>query len=611
MNPSQNLEIQFQPIGKRVQVSAGITLLEAARLAGIALTSICGGEGICGQCRVQVLSGEVSPITDEEKYALNDSEIKDGYRLACSTKAFGDVRLHVPKDSLDTGQRLQIESVLHPIFPDPLVKAVEVKCCPPSLQDPRSDWTRLQQELIAQTNIVEYGIPNSVVKTLPSVLRDSSWRVSVFLRKDEVISVLPGASKPLGLAVDLGTTKMAASLLDLESGQVLAASGAPNPQISYGEDVVSRLVYVKRNAEGGKKLAELVHQTINELLSEMEKALAVQPEQIAEACIVGNTAMSHLLLGWQVSQLAMSPYVAASSEAIEPFGSELGLNMSPGGRVYIPPAIGGYVGSDHVAMVLASELDQSDRISIGIDIGTNTEISLHIPHQNIHTAVSCASGPAFEGAHIRDGMRAASGAIEKVRITSRGVDISTIDNHPPIGFCGSGILDAIAELYRMGYLNSNGRFQRQKLERLGDSSELRYIFVGAEDSGNGREIAITQKDVNEIQLAKGAIQAGLDILLQVNHITPDQVEEVIIAGAFGSYIRLQSAIQIGLFPYFPKGRYHQVGNAAAVGAQWMLISKAARQRAEQIARNTHYLELTIVPNFNRQFAYAMQFPPLS
>lgn len=609
MTTRQQVTVQFQPIGKRVQVDSQTDLLEAARLAGIALTSTCGGEGNCGQCRVQVISGAVSPLTEDEKFLLSEAEQKEGYRLACCARPLSDVRLHVPPDSLDTGQRLQIESVLRPVAPDPLVHTIEVECPPPTLEDPRSDWTRLKDALAEQIGFAEILASNALIQSLPQAARQFEWHMNVFLRQREVIGLVPIPKKALGLAVDLGTTKIAAALLDLESGEVLSSTGAPNPQISYGEDVVSRLAYVHRNPAGGQKLAQIVRQAINELLGELLKRVMATPEQVAEVCIVGNTAMTHLLMGWPVRQLAMAPYVAASSEPLEVFASELDLHTAPGGRVYIPPAIGGYVGSDHVAMVLASELDQSERLAIGIDIGTNTEISLRIPGKETLTAVSCASGPAFEGAHIRDGMRAAAGAIEKVRLTPQGVQLATVDNEPPIGFCGSGILDAVAELYRSGYLLPNGRFDRQKLGQP-EETEPRFVFVPAAQSGNGREIALTQKDVNEIQLAKGAIHAGMKILLEENRVAPEDVEEVIVAGAFGSYIQISSAVQIGLFPPLPRARYRQVGNAAAVGAQWMLISKQARQRAEAIARRTRYLELTTVSTFNRQFAYAMHFPPL-
>jgi uncharacterized 2Fe-2S/4Fe-4S cluster protein (DUF4445 family) len=286
----------------------------------------------------------------------------------------------------------------------------------------------------------------------------------------------------------------------------------------------------------------------------------------------------------------------------------LGLEIAPGATAHIPPTIGGFVGADHVAMVLASDLDHSQKVTLGLDIGTNTEISLRKPGMDHLVAVSCASGPAFEGAHIRDGMRAASGAIEKVRIRQGELELTTIDDAPAVGLCGSGILDSIAELYRAGYLDRNSRFQNDHgAVRHGDRGP-EFVLVPASQSGSGRDIAITQKDVNEIVLAKGAIHAGLNVLLEATGTPPESVQEVIVAGAFGSFLNIENAVAIGLFPDLPAAQYRQVGNAAALGAKWILISRSARQRAQDIARQTHYLELTTYPKFNRQFALAMIFP---
>jgi uncharacterized 2Fe-2S/4Fe-4S cluster protein (DUF4445 family) len=285
--------------------------------------------------------------------------------------------------------------------------------------------------------------------------------------------------------------------------------------------------------------------------------------------------------------------------------------MAPGARVHIPPGIGGYVGADHVAMVLACDMDETPLVTLGLDIGTNTEISLRRPDRPELLSVSCASGPAFEGAHIRDGMRAASGAIEKVRITPTGVELTTIDDLPAVGLCGSGILDAIAELHRVGALDNGGRFRKDYPGVNAGDHGPEFVLAPAARSGSGRDIAITQHDVNEIQLAKGAIQAGLTVLLEASDTPPETVQEVIVAGAFGSFINIPNAIAMGLFPQLPNARYRQVGNAAALGAQWILISRAARLRANTLARRTRYLELTMFPKFSRRFAYAMRFPAVS
>jgi uncharacterized 2Fe-2S/4Fe-4S cluster protein (DUF4445 family) len=608
MKKENTFEIQFQPLGKRVTVTPGMTVFEAARQAGVELTSACGGEGNCGQCQVVLLAGEANPPTPDEEFLIRESDRRNGYRLACCLEVSSDLKIHLPKDSLVTGQRLQVESNLHAIPAEPGVRACPVMIPAPSLHDIRSDLNRLKDALDAQHSLQALSAGEAAIRSLPAALRSNSWKVSAFIRDGEIIAVRPAGEKPLGLAVDLGTTKIAASLVDLESGETLSSEGAPNPQISYGEDVISRLNYAVQHPDGGQVLADRVRHTLDELLGDLLKKSGAHREQVADACIVGNTAMTHLLLHFPVTQLAKAPYVAAASDALDLPAAGLGMEMAPGAKVHIPPTIGGFVGADHVAMVLASDLDRSDRITLGLDIGTNTEISLCKPDADHLTAISCASGPAFEGAHIRDGMRAASGAIEKVRIGERGVELTTIDDVPAVGLCGSGILDAVAELYRAGYINGNSRFQTGKYGvRVADYGP-EFVLVPARESGSGRDITITQKDVNEIVLAKGAIHAGLNVLLEATHTLPESVQEVIVAGAFGSFINIQNAIAIGLFPRLPNAQYRQVGNAAALGAKWILISRSARQRAQEIARQTRYLELTTYPKFSRQFALAMMFP---
>ncbi len=608
MTHEPTFAVQFQPVGKRVSVAAGATLLDAARLAGIDLTSACGGEGNCGQCQVVVLSGEVTPLTPDEEFFISESDRSRGYRLACATCVLSDVKIHLPKDSLITGQRLQVESNLREEPPDPSVHAYPVTLEPATLTDPRSDLTRLIDKLQSEHGLSGLAAGLPLVRELSPAVRENGWEVSAFVRKGEIVAVRPRGERPLGLAVDLGTTKIAGLLVDLETGENLASAGTPNPQISYGEDVISRLNYAARRPDGGQLLAEKVCQALDDLLGELLEKAGASRGQVAEACIAGNTAMTHLLLQLPVRQLATAPYVAAAAEAMDVPAASLGLSMAPGAVAHIPPTIGGFVGSDHVAMVLATDLDRSDKVVLGIDIGTNTEISLRLPGQERLTAVSCASGPAFEGAHIRDGMRAASGAIEKVRLTADGLQLTTIDNEPPVGLCGSGILDTIAELHRGGWLDRRGRLQKERRGVRDGDYGPEFVLVPAAKSGSGRDILITQHDVNEILLAKGAIHAGLMILLEATGTPPEAVQEVIVAGAFGSFLNIHSAIAAGLFPHLPQAQYRQVGNAAALGAKWILISQTARERAVEIARRTQYLELTTYPQFSRRFALGMMFP---
>jgi uncharacterized 2Fe-2S/4Fe-4S cluster protein (DUF4445 family) len=499
---------------------------------------------------------------------------------------------------------LQIESDLPEIQPDPLVRAVNLELQPPDLTDLRSDFTRLSEAL---KNPKLYASPK-VLRSIPYILRENDWRATAFVREDEIIGLAPYDVRPLGFAVDLGTTKIAAYLIDLENGTELASTGVPNPQIGYGEDVISRLNFVHCNPDGGEILAEKVQTTLNEILGDLVAQARVHRYQVVEACIVGNTAMTHLLLRLPVSQLAKAPYVPAVSKALDLRADELGLETAPGATVHIPPCIGGFVGADHVAMILGCDLDRSQEITLGVDIGTNTEIALRVPGIKFLTSVSCASGPAFEGAHITEGMRAAAGAIEKVRIIPQGIELVTIDNESPIGLCGSGIIDLAAELHRAGVINNRGRFQGQSDAVVTSESGAIFQLVSAQDSGTGRAINISQEDINEIQLAKGAIHAGLEILLAVTETAPEDVEEVVIAGAFGSFLNVENAIAMGLFPDLPNAVYRQVGNAAAIGAKWILISKEARQRAQKIQHQTNYHELTTFPKFNRAFALGMLFP---
>ncbi len=601
-------QIDFQPVGKRVDVPAGTTLLEAAIQAGIDLSSACGGMGLCGQCRVQVLGGEVSPPSLSEIDIFSELELERGQRLACCTEVTGDVKVHIPKESLLIGQRLQIEGDSARLQLDPMVRACQIIVPPPALNDLRSDLSRVLDTLRDSFDLGPLQAEPDVLAQLSPLARAEDWQLSVFIRDQEIVGVAPAKTKPLGLAVDLGTTKVAAYLVDMETGGELARSGILNPQIGYGEDVISRLAYAHRNANGLQMLADMIREALNELLAELVAAAGASRAQVVDACIVGNTAMTHLLLALPVSQLAVAPFVAATDRHVDVKASALGLDMAPGAYVYVPPSIGGYVGADHVAMILATGLDDVDKVAMGIDIGTNSEIVIRKPGQPHLASASCASGPAFEGAHISDGMRAASGAIEVVKLSQNAVDIKTVDDAPAVGLCGSGIIDAVAELYRCGLLNHRGRFQRHASRVRKGRQGIEFLLVEASESGSGRDIVITQKDINEIQLAKGAIRAGLEVLLQTTNTRPEEVEEVIIAGAFGSYLDIESAKAIGLFPHMPHARFRQVGNAAGVGAKQMLLSKQMRNRSECLTANTDYVELTTYPKFNRKFALAMLFP---
>lgn len=590
-------EIDFEPIGRRVTADPGSTLLDAAQHAGVMLTAICGGEGSCGRCIVRVMSGAVSPPNSTEQDQLGRDDIAAGWRLACQTEIAGDVRVHVPPESLVTAQRTQTEGQGLAVELDPVVRAVDVHLDPPTLTDLRSDATRVRDAV----SIPSLQFDTLALRRIPDDLRAWDFQASVFLRDSHVLGIRPLGAHPLGLAVDIGTTKLAAYLVDLATGQTLGSAGAMNPQIAYGEDVMARITHVINHAGGLEQLRAAVVEALNQLARDLCAQSGREVADIADAVVVGNTAMHHLFLGLPVEQLGLAPYVPAESEALDVLARDAGLTLAPGAHVHLLPNIAGFVGADHVAMLLATGLADHDGVVLGMDIGTNTEVSLRAKGQ--HWSCSTASGPAFEGAHIRHGMRAAPGAIERVVIHDGRAMIKTVDDAPPVGICGSGILDLVAQMARAGVLNARGAMQPHPLVRRGESG-LEFIVVPGNPRGEG-EITFSRADVAEIQLAKGAMRAGVNILLKRAGVTEADIDEVIIAGAFGTYLDAQSGLDIGMFPRVERHRIRQVGNAAGAGARMALLSAAQRERAIQIARQVEYVELTAEREFQSEFARAM------
>ena len=404
----------------------------------------------------------------------------------------------------------------------------------------------------------------------------------------------PGA---YGLAVDIGTTKLAAYLVNLSTGSTIARTGAMNPQIAYGEDVISRIAYTGREPEGAKKLQSVLMETLNTMLAGMCADAHISSTHVLDAVLVGNTAMHHLFAGLPVEQLGHAPFKPATTEPLVIPAGELGLNLGPGAKVYLPPVIAGYVGADHVSMLLATQAWKSSGNVIALDIGTNTEISL-VANGKV-TCCSCASGPAFEGAHIHEGMRAAPGAIERARWSAGKILWQTIEEQPPVGICGSGILDVVAALLDGGLVKPTGA--------LKTDAGSGYTLVPAAQTGLGRALMVTRKDINEIQLAKSAIRAAVEILIQEAGLFSDDLDSFIVAGAFGTYLDLRSAIRTGMFPTLPQELFHQVGNAAGVGAKQMLISLDKRKEAEQLASQIGYVELTSRPAFTTLFIEHLSF----
>jgi len=608
--------VDMEPIGRRIEVEPGTNLLEAGQKAGVDLVAACGGIGICGTCKVRLVNGNLTPISLTEEELLTREELAEGMRLACQAEPLSDLLLDIPRESLPAAQQMQIDGREVGVMLDPMVLAIDLLLAQPDLSDLRSDWSRVQEALAQLGFPVLRGVLPSLARLSPE-LRANGWAVRLVVRPEhehlQLVTVLPPGMPIMGLAADMGSTKLAVFLVDLDTGATLAKAGVMNPQIAYGEDVVSRIAYANRSEENRLLLQRRLGETFNQVIADLCAEVGAVPGQIVDAVIVGNTAMHHFFTALPVSQLGASPYVPSVSDALDVQATDVLLNLAPGAAVHLPANIAGYVGGDHTACLLASQSFPSDQNLILVDIGTNTEISLVMGRraaQQDEAAIyscSCASGPAFEGAHIRDGMRAAPGAVERVRIRDGAAQVKTIGDLPAVGICGSGILEVMAELVDAGVVDSRGVLRRdQPGVRLGEGNKAEYLLVPAAQTGHGRDVVVTRKDIHEIQLAKGAIRAGLEILLLRAGISADEVDAWIIAGAFGTYLDLAAAQRIGMFPRQPLQRFHQVGNAAGVGAKQMLLSSAARRLSAALIRRVEYIELTVQPEFTDLYVAALE-----
>jgi uncharacterized 2Fe-2S/4Fe-4S cluster protein (DUF4445 family) len=591
-------KVEFEPVGRRGNCPEGNSILECARLLNVDLVSLCGGVGACRRCRIQVVSGAVSPPTAEDRDTFTDAEIEQGSRLACTAFPQSDIRVLAPPDSLSAPQRTQVEGLDLQVEPDPLALSVEVQLTPPSLEDPKPDdrnlWSALESGHGVAPGIIDLGVQ----QVFSTRLRALDWKASVVLRKSEIIALDAPSTRWIGLAVDIGTTKIAVYLVDMKSGEIAASAGLMNPQISYGEDVVARIYTAGKSNENAKKMQTLLVDALNGSVAALCAEIGSDPSHVADAVIVGNTAIHHLFLRLPVEQLGLVPYVPAVRSAVDIKARDIGLKTAPGAYVHMLPNIAGYVGADHVAMLLAIEMEEREGITLALDIGTNTEICLNC-HGKMKS-VSCASGPAFEGAQIQFGMRAAKGAIERVRLSGTQVEIQTIGGGTPVGICGSGLLDGIAQMLQNGAIDSSGRMlDHPRVRKRNDRSEFVLVKRPGED-----DITISQKDVRALQAAKAAIRLGIQALVEDAGIVEADIDRVIIAGAFGAYIDVESAIAIGMLPPLPLGRFQQVGNAAGTGARLALISQDKRRVALEIAAQDGYIELATIPEFNEKFAAA-------
>jgi uncharacterized 2Fe-2S/4Fe-4S cluster protein (DUF4445 family) len=551
-----------------------------------------------------VLQGSVSTVSSVEQEVFTAGEWGAGWRRACQTFPGSDCRLDVPPSSLLAQPQTQVAGEERPVPLEPAVRGYVLPPWIPDIPTPEDVRARVLDSLAARHGIrprLDAGIAESFSRSL----RQLEGQTQAVVHGEEVVALLPAQRSLLGLAVDLGTTKVAAYLVDLTSGNLLAARGEANPQIAHGDDVISRLSHAMTSPRAARELQQAAVETVAGLATALCREVGADPGEIVDAALVGNTAMHHLLLGLPVEQLARAPYIPARTEPVDCKAGELGLGFAPGANLHILANIGGFVGGDHTALLTVWADRDSSETTLYLDFGTNTEASLL--HEGRIRSVSCASGPAFEGGRIKDGMRAAGGAIESVWFIAGIPHYQTICSEPPIGICGSGILDAVAQLCREGVVTSQGRMLADHPRIRKQDGVTEFILVAEDEKDRPPAIGITQRDIRELQLAKAAVRSGIEVLLKTAGIRAADVDQMILAGAFGSYFDPRSAQALGMLPVIPLAQIRQVGNAAGIGAKQALLSRSAREAARTIASQALYVELANDPDFNQIFTASIPF----
>ncbi len=654
--------VVFQPSGRQADVPVGTTLLDAARAMGVEIEAICNGRQTCGKCQVVIEEGffpkygitsaadHLSAPDGRERTYWESHPPLPGRRLACACEVQGDLLVVVPEESQARKQVVRKAATERVIVVDPAVRLYYVEIEPPTLERQLGDWDRLAAELADRFGLANLRLDPILLGSLQETVRAGDWKVTVTVWQDrEVIRAQPGYHEELyGLAVDIGSTTIAMHLCDLRTGAVLATVSRMNPQVAYGEDLMSRVSYADNREDGLATLHAAVIGALNELVAEAAAEADITPDAITDVVLVGNSVMHHILLNIPPRQLGQSPFGPAVSDAVDMKARELGLKLAPGAQAHILPIEAGHVGADNVAVMLAErpDLAPADEIWLIVDVGTNGELLLG-NSQRLCSA-SSPTGPAFEGAQIRHGMRAAAGAIERVRVDPETLEVNfkvigrdewSADWGPgrdgtgageeetpaerrqrkrqallgqgPIlatGICGSGIIEAVAELFMAGVLTPDGRFapqiQSPRLSWQGAKAE--FVLAWPHQSSTGRPIVITSDDVRAIQLGKAALYSGARLLME--RLGVDHVDRVLLAGAFGSYIDARHAMVIGMIPDADLANVHTVGNSAGDGARIALLNKHQREEARRLARWVDYVAVALEPRFQDAFVEALPLP---
>lgn len=632
---SREFRVVFQPSGRRGQVEEEKTLLEASRELGVDIESLCGGTQLCGKCKVKIEEGRferlgihsgMSHVSEwqgsEEKFI--DARAKaEGFRLACAARIRGDLLAFVPEESRAGKQVIRKDAREIEIEHNPAVKLYYGELSKPTLDDPVGDFERLAEKLTELYGLERLVIDYFVLMDLPDILRNADWKVTAAVWNDrEIIRLYPGrVEESWGVAVDIGTTTVAAYLCSLRTGKVVATESMMNPQVTYGEDVMSRITYATAHPDRGlQEMSTLIIKGLNDMIAQTAEKIGIGTGDILDMTLVGNTAMHHLLLKINPQHIGTSPFAPAIHKSMDIKARDLGIEINRSSYVHILPIEAGFVGADNVGVLICEEPYQKDEIHLIIDIGTNGELVLGSRERMVCS--SCATGPALEGAQITYGMRAAPGAIERIKIDPETFEVnykvigkeawsqySDLEQMEAKGICGSGILDLLGELYRTGIVQKSGAFDRSlKIPRLRNNSDgvPEFVVAWTKETSIGKDIVITQGDIRQIQLAKAAIYGGVKLMMR--RLGIDQIDRVVIAGAFGTYVDREEALVIGMLPDISPEKIMSVGNAAGDGARIALLNKEKRDEANRIARQVDYMELTIEEGFQDEFVAALHIP---
>lgn len=626
--------IDFEPISRRVHYSPEKRIYDYLTKINIQIRSLCGGTGTCGKCRILVQKGNeyLNPPSQNEIKFLSKQEFEQGWRLACQTfikekpidnlesTSQPQIRIFLPDELLLEDFNILTSGINKGVEFNPVIKKLYVDIEKPTLEKPIPDLERIKSSILKVNKEINIETPLhfdfDLLNILPKILRESDHKITLtFWNDQKVIAFEPGntVKDNFGIAFDIGTTTIVGYLINLNDGKTYSTASKLNPQTAYGEDVITRITYIKDNEDGLKKLNSIVVEALNEIILKNCARAKIQSNQIYEATIVGNSVMHHISLGLNPTNIGLSPYIPIVKHGLNVKSKELNLNISRQGNVYILPIIAGFVGADTMGVILSSHIDEEKELTLIIDIGTNGEIILG--NKKILATGSCAAGSALEGAHINDGMRAAAGAIDSIKIDPKDLSVSytTIKDKKAIGICGSGLIDAVSEMLKSKILTRSGNFNKEIInhERVVKSDKnIEFIIARKDENNLINDIKITQKDIREIQMAKAAFYSGTKVILKYLNINPE-IKQIFLAGAFGNYINKENAKFIGMIPDIPSEKIFQIGNAAGIGAQNCLLNKELRNKAENLLKNIKYIEIATKKEFQKEFAGAMYFPHLN